>query len=125
MENPQPKQVAVVIRDLIFESRIKATAQSLGISAIMVRTAGELSRVISDKQVGLAIVDLNSAGPDAIAAVLAAKSSPGVRVVAFVSHVDVELAEKAQQAGADEVMPRSRFTTQLPALLAHLSTSKS
>jgi hypothetical protein len=38
-------------------------------------------------------------------------------VVAFLSHVQAELAAGARQAGADEVMARSAFVNQLPALL--------
>jgi DNA-binding NarL/FixJ family response regulator len=34
---------------------------------------------------------------------------PGVRIVCYGPHVDDEAAEAAQAAGADVVMPRSRF----------------
>src|SRR5882762_6477727 len=42
----------------------------------------------------------------------------GVRVVAFLSHVQTELAAQARAAGCDEVMPRSVFTQNLAAILA-------
>lgn len=125
MENREEKQVALVVRDLIFETKIKSTAQSLGISATTVRSATQLSSLLGGGNIGLIIVDLNSAGQEAFSAIQLAKAAAGVRVIAYVSHVDVELASKAQEAGADEVMPRSRFTTQLPALLAHLSATGS
>jgi hypothetical protein len=41
----------------------------------------------------------------------------GARVVAFLSHVQVELAAQARAAGCDEVMPRSSFTQNLAAIL--------
>jgi hypothetical protein len=65
---------------------------------------------------------LNSAGPPAFEAIRAAKAHPGVRVLAFVSHVDTDLADLAVKAGADEVLPRSRFAAQLPALLVQSTT---
>jgi hypothetical protein len=39
------------------------------------------------------------------------------RVIAFLSHVQTELAERAHAAGCDEVMPRSKFTQNLAAIL--------
>jgi len=42
----------------------------------------------------------------------------GVRVVAFLSHVQTELAAQARAAGCNEVMPRSSFTQSLAALLS-------
>jgi len=61
------------------------------------------------------IVDLNTAGVDAVAAGNALTPRP--YVVTFVSHVDQDLAKQAADAGADQVMPRSRFTAELPQIL--------
>jgi hypothetical protein len=44
-------------------------------------------------------------------------TAPGVPVVAFLSHVQVELAEAARAAGCREVMPRSEFTRNLATIL--------
>lgn len=43
----------------------------------------------------------------------------GSRVVGFGSHVDVERAKVASQAGFDEVFARSVFFRRLPEILAH------
>jgi len=48
------------------------------------------------------------------------KSAPAARripILAFGSHVDVEILDAAKNAGADEVLPRSRFSRILPALI--------
>ena len=111
-----PGKVAVLIRDLIFETKIKSTGASLGVAAIIVRNAQELNALLEKQGVRLLIVDLNSGEAAAMEAIRLAKSH-GVRVLAFASHVDADLAAKAGEAGADEVMPRSRFSLQLPALL--------
>lgn len=117
-ENQSGAQVAVFIRDLIFETKIKSTGHSLGVGTVVVRSVTELETLLQQSAVRLLIVDLNTAGPTALDAIRAAKDSAGVRVIAFVSHVDTELAALASQTGADEVMPRSRFSSQLPELLA-------
>lgn len=121
MNEPQskPNAVRVVawITDLIFETKIRSTAQSLGATLATVRSIAALAAGLDRSQTSLVIVDLNAAG-DPIEAVTVAKAHAShPRVVAYVSHVDVDLARRAQAAGANEVMPRSRFVTNLTELL--------
>jgi len=40
-----------------------------------------------------------------------------VPVIGYLSHVQTELAEQAKAAGCREVMPRSKFTMNLAAIL--------
>jgi hypothetical protein len=47
--------------------------------------------------------------------VLPAETRP--KVIAFGAHVQTGLLEAARAAGCDEVLPRSRFSAQLPELL--------
>jgi hypothetical protein len=65
-------------------------------------------------------VDLN-ARQGALQAVeqLCAAGSPGNprRVIAFLSHVQTDLAERARNAGCMDVMPRSKFTQNLAEIL--------
>lgn len=65
-----------------------------------------------------AIVDLhlNNADPIGIGAALMSEGLVG-RVVGYYSHVEVELAGRAEEAGFDEVMPRSAFVSEVIALL--------
>lgn len=117
MENDPKIEVVVLIRDLIFETKIKSTAQSLGVGLAVARGLDELTKWLSGDSVRLVIIDLNTAGPAALDAIQAAKEREGVRVLGFVSHVDADLADLAKQAGADQVLPRSRFSANLPELL--------
>jgi hypothetical protein len=39
------------------------------------------------------------------------------RVIGFHSHVQVELGRAAEQAGCDQVLPRSVFVAQVPEIL--------
>ena len=110
--------VVLVISDLIFETKVRATGQVVGVAVRTVRSAAELSTVLDGAAVPLVIVDLNT-GTDAIESVRAAAShSENPRVLAFVSHVDADLAQAARDAGAHDVLPRSRFVAELPTILA-------
>ena len=45
----------------------------------------------------------------------------GMRTLAFYSHVDVHVRERAELAGFDLVVPRSRMAREGPELVARLS----
>ncbi len=116
--SPTARSVIVLINDLIFETKIRSTAASLGVGAALVKTVTDLSVALDAEAAALVIVDLNTGGSDAIEAIRTSAGHPGQpHVLAFVSHVDQDLATQARQAGADEVMPRSRFNAELPRLL--------
>jgi CheY-like chemotaxis protein len=53
------------------------------------------------------------------------KAAPEIPVVAFLSHVQTELAEKARAAGCREVVPRSIFTRDLATILARVKSEPS
>lgn len=111
--------VVAVLNDLIFETKIRSTAQALGVAVCIVRSTDSLKAALDASPARLVIVDLNTAAPDACAAVAVARahlSNP--RIIAYVSHVDAQLAAKAREAGAHQVLPRSRFHLELPDLLA-------
>ncbi len=111
-------KVAVVVTDLIFSTKIFSTAKSLGVEALGARNPEVLATRLADPEVSRLIVDLNSAGVNVTEMIRHAKSlRPELQVIAFLSHVQVELAEQARQAGADLVLPRSAFTARLPELL--------
>ncbi len=114
----QRRGVLILVQDLIFATKIRSTAASLGIESTSVRTAQELSRRLAEGPLPLVIVDLGASGDEALRAIVVARErADRPHIVAFVSHVEEELARRASAAGADEVLPRSRFNAQLPALL--------
>jgi DNA-binding NarL/FixJ family response regulator len=68
----------------------------------------------------LAIFDLNSAKTDPVDTIATMKRDPelaSIRTVGFVSHVHTSLIEAARAAGADDVMARSAFASQLVEIL--------
>jgi DNA-binding NarL/FixJ family response regulator len=111
-------RVAAVLDDLIFATKIRSTAAALGMDVGVVRTAEELTALLNQTKAAAVLVDLNMSGGQAIPAIRAALAHrPRPEVTAFVSHVDRDLANQAREAGADRVLPRSRFTADLPSIL--------
>jgi CheY-like chemotaxis protein len=114
-----------VVDDLIFQTKISATSRALGIELHTARDVAGLLQLLDRHAAPLVMVDLNlpdRAGSEAIAAAAAHARHP--RIIAFVSHVQADLAQAGLAAGAHDVMPRSRFSLQLAELLqAHCRTS--
>ena len=104
--------VIALVRDLIFASKITATAAAAGICVRLVRDPAMLGTDAAPRL----IVDLNLAG--AIEAAQVWKHDAGGEVVGFVSHVDTATIDRARAAGIDRVLARSRFVELLPELLA-------
>jgi hypothetical protein len=107
--------VIALVRDLIFASRITATAGDVGTAVTLVRDPAKLSEHQMNSPDALLIVDLNLAG--AIDAARGWKAATGGTVAGFVSHVDTATITAARDAGVDRVLARSRFVELLPALL--------
>jgi DNA-binding NarL/FixJ family response regulator len=101
----------VLVRDLMFSSRITAAGKAEGVAMKLLRDPAALAGEGGDRL----IVDLNL--PGAIEAAAQWKQRTGGAVVGFVAHVDTETIQQAQVAGLDEVLPRSRFVAVLPQLL--------
>lgn len=105
-----------LVTDLMFATKIRSTGEAVGTPVQTVRSIEKLVESAAD--VGLVIVDMNAAGVDPAEAIRAVRAQhPERHVVAFLSHVQHELATAAKEAGAHEVMPRSKFASELPEIL--------
>jgi CheY-like chemotaxis protein len=109
-------RVVALMDDLFFQMKVAETAKHLGVE-LKVATNGDALLTLLERPPKLVIVDLNARSQpiQAIERIRAGKNA--VRVVAFLSHVQTELAAQARAAGCDEVMPRSSFTQNLAAIL--------
>ena len=116
--------VVYCCQDLIFATKIRSTAESLGVTTRPVRDATMLEnrfdRIDDGKPhdpVTALMVDLDT-GQEGLALLEQAKRhDPNLPVVAFGAHVATELLQAARDRGADFVLPRSAFTARLPELL--------
>ena len=115
-----PPQIVIVCTDLIFSTKITATAKALAKPFSVARTEARLAELLAAGDTPLVIVDMSVTALDPVAAIRAAKQKPATRVVAFLSHVEVETAAAARAAGADEVMARSAFTARLPEIVENV-----
>jgi hypothetical protein len=109
---PDPTPILILVRDLIFSTKITATARAANCPIKLMRDPSKLAGESGTRL----IVDLNLEG--AIPAAIAWKQATGGEVIGFVSHVDTALIVAARAGGIDRVMPRSEFVRVLPELLA-------
>src|SRR5260370_4820848 len=108
----------VALRDyLFFQMKLAETAKLLGVE-VKVATNGEALMGLMESEPKLVIVDLNARSQPIEAIEKLRQARKDVRVVGFLSHVQRELAARAQAAGCDEVLPRSSFTQNLAAILS-------
>jgi DNA-binding NarL/FixJ family response regulator len=129
-----------LIDDLFFQAKVRETAKHAGVTIETVTTGEQLLKAAEASPAALILVDLNARQgalaaveqlcaqnkparavqptdvPDGQAAALSLQGNPR-RVIAFLSHVQTDLAERARMAGCEEVMPRSKFTQNLAEIL--------
>ncbi len=106
-------------RDLIFTSKITGTARALGARVLVAGDPALAREMIARWRPAVILADL-AAGDLVAPPVLMAlrqEAEEGTAFVAFGSHVDTQALAAARAAGCDEVMPRSRFSAELPALI--------
>ena len=101
-------KVVAYVPDLMDRSKVSGAAPG----ATFVASPGALAGAAAGADV--VVVDLGR--PGALEA-LAALAGSGARVVGFGSHVDRDALDAARAAGCTEVLPRSAFFRDLPALL--------
>ena len=106
--------VLVIVRDLLFLSRITATAKRLGVRVRILRDPSALTPDVPGRRV---IADLDLPGAADAAAAWAAVESDARPAAGFVQHVHAEAIRHARSLGIDPIVPRSRFDAVLPSLL--------
>lgn len=115
------KSLVACVEDLFFRSKIDATARHLSVPVRFV-SCGELPQACRETGTAAALIELSAAG-DPIEAVRKIRNDPATRempLIGFLSHVDRELAQKAEVAGVTKVLPRSQFSETLPDLVMDL-----
>jgi DNA-binding NarL/FixJ family response regulator len=112
--------VLVAVDDLLFSSKIRATAKQAGVELAFARSPEEILERARTIHPTLAIFDLNSGKTDPIATIGALKQDPAlaaIRTIGFASHVHADLIAAARRAGADQVVARSAFAGNLAEIL--------
>ena len=115
------RRIIAIVDDMFFASKIRATAEAVGIEIAFPRTRESTLEKIAQVQPQLIVVDLQNARFDVIefgSELKANAETQSVPLLGFFSHVEVELQRKAVNAGFDRVVPRSVFARDLAAMLA-------
>jgi DNA-binding NarL/FixJ family response regulator len=110
-------RVVAFMDDLFFQMKLAETAKHLGIEVKVAASPDALDGLLEPAP-SLVIVDLNARSRPLAAIEKLRASHKDLRIVGFLSHVQRDLALQAQNAGCNEVLPRSAFTQNLPAILA-------
>lgn len=102
-------RVVSIADDLMLASRVDAALTAAGHHVLLARSLREASLDGAE----LIVADLDVESPAALV-------GPGVPVLGYYSHVDAETRAAALAAGVDLVVPRSRMSRELPALVERL-----
>ena len=119
IRNPQSPVGVLLSDDLIFTSRITATARQLGLELHTAKAQAGLEALAEQQAPRCVILDLGNPGLDVAALLrrLHETGRPMPFVVAYGSHVDAATLRAARAAGCDLVLPRSKFVEELPQAL--------
>ena len=116
-----PRNIVAVVNDLFFASKIRGTAEELGVTASFARNIDSLLQAARRDRPSLVICDLHSQKIDPMELARCLKADEQLRAIpllGFFSHVQTELQRQAVAAGFDQVIPRSAFTRDLGAILS-------
>jgi DNA-binding NarL/FixJ family response regulator len=110
-------RVVALVDDLLFISKMLETAKHVGVELKTAANTDALIDLIAQQKPALVIVDLNARQGGVAALERLQAAGHALPTVAFLSHVQTELAESARAAGCTNVMPRSKFTQNLAEIL--------
>ncbi len=103
---PRAVKVALMCPDLLFGSRIESGLRAAGHDVCSVEDSE------GARGSALFVVDLGEGVPE--------PPGPPVKSLGFYSHVDVETRRRAEAAGYDRVVPRSRMAREMIPIVERL-----
>jgi PleD family two-component response regulator len=112
--------IIALVDDLLVCSRIRAAAREAGAPLRFARSPEAFRQAVAAGPPSLVILDLDADRLEPLEAVATLKADPAtmtVRTVGFVSHVRADRVAAARAAGVGEVLARSAFAANLPAIL--------
>jgi CheY-like chemotaxis protein len=115
-------RVAVLCPDLLFGSRLEGMLKLAGHDVTLAPTPEAATYAAGEADV--VVVDLTTDQVDGIAFVEALRAHPeldGLPVLGYYAHVEPEVRRRADAAGFDRVVPRSRMNREAAALVEALA----
>jgi len=123
MTQSQPQPVLVVISDLLFRSKIDDAARRAGVPLRIAKSVEQLDRHLASATPAVMLIDLEMEGLDTaamLARLRAVPSAATVPVIGFAGHTNVSVIHAARADGV-QVMARSAFVAQLPAMMERIA----
>ena len=120
MHKQGKKKILAVVDDLLFTVKISDAAKRAGLEAEFVKSEKDVMEKATHEKPLLIILDLNNNSVQPLELIAKLKSDGDLRhisLIGYLSHVQGELKQKAQEAGANIVMARSAFSQNLPQIL--------
>jgi PleD family two-component response regulator len=120
MQKHGRKKILAVVEDLLFTVKISDAAKRAGLDVEFVKSERDVIDKATHEKPLLVILDLNFAAVEPLKLISKLKSDGEMKqisVIGYLSHVQGELKQQAQEAGANIVMARSAFSQNLPQIL--------
>ena len=114
-------RVAALISDLLFGSKVQAALEQADHEVDLI--ASEIDAWDQVGGIDLLVIDLTSPDVDGVALLETLRTAGelhGVRTLAVYAHVDAEMRRRAERAGFDLVVPRSRMMREGTELVGRL-----
>ena len=121
-------RVLALVADLLFGSRMQGELGAAGHDVELIGDAAGLRRRLADAPTPGAVLVVDLTDPQLGGARLLEELAregalAGTRTLGFYSHVDVRARKRAERAGFDLLVPRSRMAREGAQLVARLSTA--
>jgi CheY-like chemotaxis protein len=113
------KTVVAVLNDLMFTVKIQEAAKRAGLDAVFVKSQQEALAKAKENP-AVMILDLNNTMANALEVITELKrdeTTSKISLLGYVSHVQADLKQAAQEKGCDVVIARSAFSQNLATIL--------
>ena len=120
MQKHGKKKILAVVEDLLFTVKIGDAAKRAGLDVEFVKSERDVLEKAAQEKPLLIILDLNFNAVQPLKLISKLKSNGDLKpisVIGYLSHVQGELKQQAQEAGANIVMARSAFSQNLQQIL--------
>lgn len=116
----QPKKMLAAIEDLFFTVKITDAAKRAGLQVEFVKNEKDLLDKAKTEKPSLIIFDLNFSAMQPLKVIPKLKGNAelkSISLIGYLSHVQGELKQQAQETGCDMVLARSALSQNLAQIL--------
>ena len=120
MQKHDKKKILAVVEDLLFTVKISDAAKRAGLDVEFVKSERDVIDKATSEKPLLIILDLNFTAVQPLKLISKLKGNGQMKqisLIGYLSHVQGELKQQAQEAGANIVMARSAFSQNLQQIL--------